>query len=704
MNNGGISFKRFILLNSLLFSTTLCVQAANSVVYEDALSTGWENWSWSSTLTSDTALKYSGASSLAVTYTGAWAGVSFRTAGPINTTGYSNIQFAVYGVAGSGSLALLIQTTDSGANSPQFVFTPKANVWTVIEVPLTALGSPSQIARISIMDQTGAIQPAYHLDSLQLVGQSAAISLNVDAIAARKPISPLIYGINGISSNNTSSDVSLMQALGLTVRRMGGNDVSRYNWQLDASNAGADWFFENKRMSNATNLPVDSAVNRFIGNNKTAAASSIVTIPMAGFVAKDGYLSTCGFSVAKYGLQSGSDQWQPNCGTGIKPDGSFVTGNAKSDTSIAIGSSFATTWVNALVKRYGAANAGGVNFYSLDNEPDIWYETHRDVAPQALTYDQLKAQSYAYAAAIKAADTNAKILGPVVNGWTYYWHSPYDGQRQDWSTPDDRNAHGGTPLVPWYLQQMKAYELTNKKRILDYLDLHYYPQSTNVSLQPAGSAATQALRLESTRSLWDASYVDQSWIAQAGPDNGIVKLLPRMRDWVSTNYPGTKLAITEYNWGAPEHINGALAQADVLGIFGRESLDLATLFPSPGINQPVAFALRMYRNYDGKASKFGDISVKAISNYQGQLAIYAAEESTTGALTIMVINKTANSTTAPLTLSNFNPTGTVQRWQYSAAQLTQIVRLADQTVVNKTITSTFPANSITLYRIPGLHV
>jgi hypothetical protein len=141
-----------------------------------------------------------------------------------------------------------------------------------------------------------------------------------------------------------------------------------------------------------------------------------------------------------------------------------------------------------------------------------------------------------------------------------------------------------------------------------------------------------------------------------------------------------------------------------LGIFGRESLDLATLFPSPGINQPVAFALRMYRNYDGKASKFGDISVKAISNYQGQLAIYAAEESTTGALTIMVINKTANSTTAPLTLSNFNPTGTVQRWQYSAAQLTQIVRLADQTVVNKTITSTFPANSITLYRIPGLHV
>jgi hypothetical protein len=245
-------------------------------------------------------------------------------------------------------------------------------------------------------------------------------------------------------------------------------------------------------------------------------------------------------------------------------------------------------------------------------------------------------------------------------------------------------------------------EQTNKKRILDYLDLHYYPAAANVTLKPAGDAATQALRLASTRSLWDASYVDQSWIGQAGPDGGIVKLIPRMRDWVAANYPGTKLAITEYNWGAPEHINGALAQADVLGIFGREGLDLATLWSPPTATQPLAYAFRMYRNYDGKAAKFGDTSVKATSSQQGQLSVYAAEESATKALTVMVINKTSNSITAPLALSNYKPTGVLQRWQYSSAQLGQIVALPNQSFTGTTINGTFPANSISLYRIAGI--
>jgi hypothetical protein len=68
--------------------------------------------------------------------------------------------------------------------------------------------------------------------------------------------------------------------------------------------------------------------------------------------------------------------------------------------------------------------------------------------------------------------------------------------------------------------------------------------------------------------------VDESWIGE------VVRLIPRMRAWVDAHYPGTKLAITEYNWGALNHINGALAQADVLGIFGRERPSLAIREPS----------------------------------------------------------------------------------------------------------------------------
>ena len=704
MNHSKNRVKELLLLILVcFFSAAYCPSAFadTAIITNGLVASGWSNWSWSTTYNTDATPSYNGNASLGVTYSAAWAGFSLDNATPIAMGGYTSIRFAVYGVKGSGALGLYTQNS-SGASSALYKFTPTANAWTVITVPLTALGSPAQIQRINIMDETGTVQPTYYIDALNLVTQVVPLALTVNATAARLPISPLIYGINSGSGDGTV-DSTLMQEADITLNRWGGNATSRYNWQLDASNLVDDWYFENARMGNATNLPAASAVNTFINNNKLLGVSSLVTIPMIGYVAKDGNLTSCGFSVAKYGAQTGSDPYRPNCGNGIKANGSFVTGNAPSDTSIAINTGFITNWINYLLKTYGKASQGGVAFYNLDNEPDIWFSTHRDVAPVGLTYNQLSTISVQYAAAIKAADPSAQTLGPVIASWSYYWNSPHDGQLGLWSTTPDRNAHGGTPLVPWYLQQMRAYQISKGVRLLDYLDLHYYPAQAGVALAPAGDAATQALRLESTRSLWDPNYVDQSWIGNTGINNGIVELIPLMRGWVNANYPGTKLAISEYNWGAPESINGALAEADVLGIFGREGLGLANLWDPPAATQPLAYAFRMYRNYDGLGGKFGDTSISAQSTLQGQLAVYAAENSSNGALTIMVINKTGGSLVAPLTISNFTPSGAMQTWRYSSAQLTQIVRLADQAITGNKINSAYPANSISLYVIPGQH-
>ena len=184
----------------------------------------------------------------------------------------------------------------------------------------------------------------------------------------------------------------------------------------------------------------------------------------------------------------------------------------------------------------------------------------------------------------------------------------------------DRLAHGDVPFVEWYLQQMRAYEQQHGVRILDYCDVHFYPP--DVALAGAGSAALQARRLRSTRLLWDPTYVEESWIAEP------VYLVPRLHEWVAADYPGTRTAITEYNWGALDSLNGALAQADVLGIFGRERLDLATLWGPPEIDDPGAFAFRMFRNADGAGNAFGDTGVRATSGDQGRLAVYAALRAT----------------------------------------------------------------------------
>jgi len=199
--------------------------------------------------------------------------------------------------------------------------------------------------------------------------------------------------------------------------------------------------------------------------------------------------------------------------------------------------------------------------------------------------------------------------------------------------------------------------------------------------------------LRSTRSLWDLTYTDESWIGDK------VRLIPRMRDWVAGNYPGTKLAITEYNWGGLEHINGALAQADVLGIFGREGLDLATLWGPPGSNQPGAYAFRMFRNYDGAGHGFGETSIAAVSDDQAKLAVYAAQRSSDSALTVVIINKTAAGLTSSVSLAGIPLPASAAVYRYSPANLGAIEHLPDQALSGSGFSAGFPANSISLVEI-----
>lgn len=223
-----------------------------------------------------------------------------------------------------------------------------------------------------------------------------------------------------------------------------------------------------------------------------------------------------------------------------------------------------------------------------------------------------------------------------------------------------------------------------------YFDEHFYPQSPGVALEPAGDAQTQARRLRSTRSLWDPTYVSESWI------NAPIALIPTFRSWVTSDYPGTKLAIGEYNWGGLESINGALAEADVLGIFGREGVDLAALWDPPTASEPGAFAFRMYRNYDGGGGAYGDTSVQSTSADQSQLAIYSAQRTSDKAMTLMIVNKTSGALTSTLALAGYTPAPSAQAYTYSQANAQAILRQPDLPVTASGLTETFPANSITL--------
>jgi hypothetical protein len=242
-----------------------------------------------------------------------------------------------------------------------------------------------------------------------------------------------------------------------------------------------------------------------------------------------------------------------------------------------------------------------------------------------------------YADAVKAVDPSAKILGPSVSGWTAYQYSALDRGSDNFATHADRQAHGDTPFLAWWLSQVAKHDQATGTRSLDYLDVHYYPQAQNVSSAHASDPATQALRIRSVRSLYDPTYQDESWIAQP------VALIPMLRDWINRNYPGTKISISEYNFGGEYDASGAVALAEVLGIYGRDGVGMANYWAYPPPNTPASAAFRLYRNFDGKGATFGDVSLPVVSPAR-QVAAFASRHSDTGEIDVVLANESLTQT------------------------------------------------------------
>jgi uncharacterized protein (TIGR03437 family) len=519
-----------------------------------------------------------------------------------------------------------------------------------------------------------------------------APTLAVDANANRHPISPYIYGINEWSDNG------LMGLMRIPVIRWGGDDATSFNWQNSVKNNTGDnpWCYEN--------YSVSPGFDAFHEANLTAGTVSLGTIPLMDWSPKAA--GECSFSVTKYGPQKATAPDNPDCGNGVLVSGAPVV-NDPNDAYVPVTQSFAQQWVQQIMTSYGPANAGGVRLWSMDNEPEWWYSNHIDVYPQAATYDDMLARNIKWAKAVKAVDPTALITGPVPGGWSGMLFSRVDMDSgwstspfQYWDNPTDQKAHGGVPWVPYYLQQMSQFEQTNGYRLLDYLDVHAYIAPSGLS-GSQGDSAMETLRMTSTRALWDPNYMvpgggfNDATGAEVAPH-----LIPQMQQWVTQNYPGTNLAITEYSWGALNSITGAIAQADILSIFGAYGLGLGTLWSTPATTDPGAFAFKIFLNYDGNGSQFGGTSVSGTSSDPDTLSIFAAQR-VDSALTVLVLNKTTGDISDTISLANFAPAGTAQVWQYSQTNLAAIVRqTSDINVAGNSLTATFPAYSMTLLVIP----
>lgn len=675
-------------LTLTVFGTPRPAPALETPVYDDAMRSGWENWSWATVNLSATAYVYAGSYSTSVVLDQGWSGLYFHHAG---VSGYDRLRLRING-GSAGGQSFGVRAVTQGDVWENAVLigtytTVAAGTWNAADIPLADLNAAGKaLEGIVFQKMSGDATPlpAFYVDAMTLVGPDPPtptpvpdrIAIHVDTTADVHPISPYIYGFAFL-------DNAALADLRPTLHRFGGNHTSRHNWEINCTNRANDWYFLNTRESTG---PAGDWVDGFIQRTNAAGVASMITVPTIPWVARDGSSSSSTVAT-QCGPTAPSNPTQTSLPAFPAKGAPFADPPDTTDNAV-----YMDEWVSHMKNAFGAQ---APRFLAMDNESDIWGSTHIDVHPRCGTYDELLDRFTQYATAIKAVAPEAEITGPVSTGWWYFWNSM--------SGSADKQAHGGTDFLPWFLQAVRSYDLAHGSRTLDVLDLHYY-QEPGLLVNSNSDPATNALRIRSTRALWDPTYTDESWIGSqpaewnsSQPNGNQVQLLPRMKALIDAYYPGTRLGIAEYGWGGLSTMAGGIALADVLGIFGREDVYLAAHWGAPPAHSPGYNAFKLYRNYDGAGGRFGDTSVRAASADPGTLAAFAARDSQTGRLTMVVLNKDpSRSITGDFDLAGFTPATTAALYRFDAAQPSSIQRAPDVTGVGGTFSLSFPAYSVNL--------
>ncbi len=439
----------------------------------------------------------------------------------------------------------------------------------------------------------------------ELGATDVSFEIQTDRKAGR--ISPLIYGINGLVDvpNNRWG-----------LLRSGGNRLTAYNWENNASNAGADYLYQNDSLMSASDSPAQPLLEMLDAASKVSAAT-LITLSNMDYVSAD---KKGDGDVRNSGAQYLSARFKKNY---PKKKGAFAATPDLTDDAV---------YQDELVNFLKTQRPGARILFSMDNEPELWSHTHAEIFPKPVTYADLWKRNYYFAKAAKEAWPTAEVLGFVSYG--------FNGYQSLQDAPDAK----GRNFIDWYLQQAKEAEARDGKRVIDYLDLHWYPEVQAAGKRIVGDDVDPELvaaREQAPRSLWDATYREKSWIhdAMGGP----IDLLHWAKAKIDAHYPGTKLAFTEWNYGGGKHISGAIAVADVLGTFGRYGVHLAAYWPMTW-EEPFAYAaFRAFRNFDGSGGAFGDTSVVATTSDVNTATVYASIDSANPARTVIIAINKANS-------------------------------------------------------------
>lgn len=462
-----------------------------------------------------------------------------------------------------------------------------------------------------------------------------SVSATID-INTPHPINPMIFGYNQDHSSPSADE-------NWGSRRLGGNRMTVFNWENGASNSGAD----NANFTNDNRIPslvgttwnekdtIGEAYRKFHQDNLDAGITSILSVPVMGWVAadKDGANSTT----------PPSSRWlyvvpQKSSALSLNPN--------LNDDSIFVDES-----INWLVNEFGDANTStGVKYIALDNEPGLWSHTHPNAFPGTISLQDYVAKVIETAKAIKSVDPNVKLIAGEFTGTRIINF----GDASDWSSET-----AGYPDFPSYLlDKLKQASISEGYNLIDFISFHFYPQhkvnsnnefsgsGTVVRNSTASDAYLQRERMDFTRSLWDENYIEPSWLTNSRLNGESHKVLDRLNTAIDTYFPTVGIMIGEWDYGHDMDISHGISTVDALGAFADNKVQIANRWNTSSGNTGnyTSPAYKLFRNYDGALSTYGDMCLPTTFNSKNKASVWASKNSQDGKIHVIVLNKSLTST------------------------------------------------------------
>ena len=166
-------------------------------------------------------------------------------------------------------------------------------------------------------------------------------------------------------------------------------------------------------------------------------------------------------------------------------------------------------YVNYIVNTLdNSTTSTGFQGYNLDNEPAIWSVTHTRMHPQQTTCDEIISKSIEYAKAVKSIDPYAEIYGGVLFGFGAYSSL---NNAPDWTEKYSKDYDW---FISCFLDKMAEAERNNGQRLIDVLDIHYYPEAKGQDIVTECTDYTHTdcieARLQSPRTLYDGTYIENN--------------------------------------------------------------------------------------------------------------------------------------------------------------------------------------------------